>query len=225
MENTFHSQLKQYAATHDVSHANRVVMEELGRILIHDRNNFITLLRYADIPVKDDATDAHLIDKFIHNIDLNHKLLIGSAFLANQHNKQMGFDGEEKPNDEGIKTAHQVMFSYFDSGNYEEEQSNATGDIVSTVANAASQLAQVAGKGIDARQKKKYFASDILAKKEDAKQQMIASVLEQRRLQQEAVTKAQEAKAKQKKIIIIASVSLVGLIVIVAGIYYIKHKK
>lgn len=226
MDNSFHKNLSQYIDNHDNEQANRVVMEELGNILVKDRENFITLLKYADVDVKSVTSDKELIELFIDNIDKNHKLLIGAAFLTNQHNKQMGFDGEDKVSDEGVKATHQVMFSYFDSGNYGDElKSNASGDPVSAVATAVDSLVKLGGKAVDVKQKKKYFGSDLAAKKDDAKQQLIQSVLAQRQKQQEALAAQAKAKAKQNKIILIASLSLVGIGLILGGIYYIKHKK
>lgn len=225
MNENFHSKLNQYSKSHDIANANRVIMEELGKILIKDREDFITLLKYSDVNVPTEASDAELINLFINNIGKNHKLLIGASFLTNQHNKQMGFDGEEKISDEGVKTAHQTMFSYFDSGAYGEDMSYAGGDPISAIADAVGGLTKLGSKGIDARQKKKFFGSDLAAKKEESKQQLIQSVLEQRRAQQESVQKQQIEKQKQKKIIIIASASVIGIGLLIGLAIYLKNKK
>jgi hypothetical protein len=195
-------------------------MMELGNILIKDRESFILLLRYADIPVSDTAMDSELIDAFIDNINRNRKLMIGTAFLINQKNKKIGFDGEEEVSDAGVKAVHKVMFNYFDAAR--PEYSNAIGG---AWAGAIDSLAKVGSGAINLQNKKKFGAQDLLTKKMDAKQAMIDTVLEQRKAEQVAQQKKVAEKAKLKKILIISSVSLVGLALVVGGIYLYKRSK
>ena len=76
MDNTFYYNLTQYLRDRDISNANKVIMSEMGNILVKDRENFVTLLRYADIPAMPEDSDAELIERFIKNIDTNRKLMI-----------------------------------------------------------------------------------------------------------------------------------------------------
>lgn len=218
MDNQFYYNLTQYLKTKDNANANRVIMNELGNILIKDRESFLLLLRYADIPVSDTASSVELIDKFIENINRNRKLMIGASFLINQKNKKIGFDGEEEVSDAGVKAVHKVMFNYFDAA---EGYSNAVGGVW---AGAIDSVAKLGSGAINLRNKKKHGAQDLLNKKLDAKQAIVDSVIQQKAEQQTAAKKKADDNAKLKKILIISSVSLVGLAIVIGGIYLIRKK-
>src|SRR5688572_24472377 len=141
MKKQFYDNLTQYLQTHDTVNANRVVMQELGNILAKDRENFITLLKYADILVDQTDTDKQLIETFVDNVGTKRKLMIGASFLINQHNKQAGFDGEEVVSDTGVKAVHKVMFNYFNGATY----SNANGGVFGAIAGAVGEVAKVGG--------------------------------------------------------------------------------
>lgn len=145
--------------------------------------------------------------------------MIGTAFLINQKNKKIGFDGEEEVSDAGVKAVHKVMFNYFDAAR--PEYSNIGGGW----STAVDSLAKVGSGAINLQNKKKFGAQDLLTKKMDAKQAMIDTVLEQRKAEQVAQAKKVAEKAKLKKILIISSVSLVGLALVVGGIYLYKRSK
>lgn len=216
MDNQFYYNLTQFLKTRDNKNANRVIMTELANILLKDRESFLLLLRYADVPVSDNAFDSEIIDKFIDNINKNRKLMIGAAFLINQKNKNIGFDGEEEISDAGVKAVHKVMFNYFDAA--EPQYSNVGG----AWAGAVDTLGKLGGNIVSAQNKKKNGAQDLLEKKMDAKNAMVATVLKQRSDEQAAQQKKLSEKAKLKKILIISSMSLAGLAVIGLTIYLIK---
>lgn len=219
MENSFYSSLSQYLSTRDTNNANRVVMQELGNILIKNREDFITLLKYADIPVSDNELDADLIDKFIANIN-NRKLMVGAAFLVNKHNRSVGFDGEEVISDTGVKAVHKVMFNYFDAA--EEEQSNAIGG---AWAGAIDSVAKLGGGIVSQQRSKKQGATDALYKKQEAKDAMVQAVLAQRAQQKEAAIKAAADKAKNQRILILAGVGVLVVGAIITGIIIYKRRK
>lgn len=218
MDNQFYYNLTQYLKTRDNTNANRVIMTELGNILIKDRESFILLLRYADIPVSDNAMDSEIIDTFIDNINRNRKLMIGAAFLINQKNKKLGFDGEEEISDAGVKAVHKVMFNYFDAAG--PTYSNAVGG---AWAGAIDSVAKLGSGAINLQNKKKNGGQDLLAKKLDAKQAMVDTVLKQRTAEHAAHQKKVADKAKLKKILIISSVSLIGLALVIGGMYLYKR--
>lgn len=220
MKTQFYDKLTEYLKTHDIVNANRVIMSELGHVLVKDRENFVTLLRYADVPANEHETDAQLIETFVDNIGSNRKLMVGASFLINQHNKQVGFDGEEEISDAGVKAVHKCMFNYFNGPCY----SNANGTAIGAVAGAVGELSKVGGQALQGRQKQKTGVMDSLQKKQDAKDAMVQSVLDQRRAQQEAAQKKAADKAKNKKILIIATASVLGIALIAGGIYWYKHR-
>lgn len=219
MDNQFYYNLTQYLKTRDNANANRVIMNEIGNILIKDRESFILLLRYADIPVSDNTMDSEIIDAFIDNINHNRKLMIGAAFLINQKNKKLGFDGEEEISDAGVKAVHKVMFNYFDAA------APVYSNIGGAWAGAIDSVAKLGSGAINLQNKKKNGAQDLLAKKVDAKQAIVETVLKQRTVEHTAQQKKVADKAKLKKILIISSVSLVGLALVVGGIYLYKRSK
>ncbi len=219
MENYFYNNLTHYLKSRDTDNANRVIMEELANILIKDRESFQLLLTYADISLYNAESDAELIHKFIDNININRKLMVGSAFLINQQNKRVGFDGEEEISDAGVKAVHKVMFNYFDAAAPKQEQySNIVAELL---AGATKVGADITKSQLD----RKHAGTDLLLKKATAKQTMLDTVLKQRAAQQAAQVKKAEEKAKTKKILLISGVSLLGLALVIGGIYLYKRNK
>lgn len=228
MSNDFYNKLTDYLKSHDIANANNVIMQELGNILIKDKTDFVLLLNYADLPANVKMSDSELITLFIDNIHNNRKLLIGAAFLVSNHNKQQSFDGEQEISDTGTKAVHKVMFSYFDAGHYDnlddsgEEMSSAVGG---AWAGAVDSVAKLGGGITQGIQKKKAGAFDTAAKKQDAKNAMVQSVLDQRKAQAEALRVKNESAAKTKRIVIISVVGLVVVAGIVGAIVYYKKNK
>ncbi len=215
----FYYNLAEFVRVHDTENANSVIMQELGRILVHDRENFITLLKYSGVPADDSMSDSQLIDMFIQNCQ-NRKVLISAAFLINQHNKRESFDGQPEISDKGVKRVHTVMYNYFE-GYAPQQYSNVGG----AWAGALDSVAQLGGKITEAQRAKKSGATDMLMKQKEAKQSLLDSALEQRKLQQQGALKQQAEKDKRTKIIIIAGASVLVLGLGVIGIVmYNRHK-
>ena len=226
MQNTeFHKNLSNYIRNNDNANANRVVMSELGNILVKSKQDFVDLLTYSGIPAEITNSDVVLVNKFIDNIHQNKRLLIGSAFLVNQHNKTMGFDGDYEVSDLGVKGTAQVMHFFFDAGAYPDNSTGddfygAGGEEYSYVgwADAIKGIADVGGgitgKVMESRGKKKFGALDLATKKTDEKNQMVSQIMAQKQAEIEAKKQAQEQKAKTTKItlIVVGSVIVVGLI-------------
>jgi len=99
--NEFYNDLTTYIKSNDIDGANAVIMNELGTLMVKDRENFIALLQNSDIEANDAMSDAELIQAFINNIHFNRKLIIGSAFLVSHSKKIVSFDGEEEISDAG----------------------------------------------------------------------------------------------------------------------------
>ena len=236
----FYSDLVNYIKAQNERGANKIVMTELGRLLAKDKKDFIEVLRVANISVPDNATDIQLVNAFVDNAPSNRRLLLGASFLIGHKNKTVGADGESGLSDTGTKATYKVMYDFFDASQYEDTSDevnddyyNATGEETSNLwGQAISGGIGLASKVVEGQQKKKFGASDTLAKQTEARQQMIQSVLAQRQAQQQQVmaqqeqmAKEKEAKRKQQKTLIIVGASLLGLVVIGAIVYSVMKAK
>ncbi len=222
----FHNNLESYTKRNDGLQANRMLMYELGKILVKHKADFVELLNQSGIYASVQMPDLDLINKFIDSINYNKKLLIGTAFLINVHNKSIGFDGGEEVNDDSVKHAYKTMYSYFGAYDFmdasDSDFSNASSD-VGAIAAALGEGAKLGSQIAQNKEKKKYGGQDLLSKKIDAKNQMIQSAIAQKQADSAAKAKAAESKSKITKIVVIATVSVV---VIGLGILaYVKLKK
>ena len=64
----FYNELASYTKSNDVDGANAIIMNELGILLVKDRENFIELLNQSGINANDAMSDVDLIQLFINNI-------------------------------------------------------------------------------------------------------------------------------------------------------------
>jgi hypothetical protein len=239
----FHNDLNKYVKAKDLKNANHVVMRELGTALVKGKQDFVDLLVYSGIPADINMSDMQLVDRFIENIDKSEKLLIGSAFLVNKNNQKVGFDGEQEISDNGVKRTILVLNSYFDDTPMPESDPNEDFYATSTspmedddfhnmipgLGQAIGGILQtgggIANKVIEGQQKKKFGATDMMQKKQDAKQQLTTQIMAQRQAEIEAKNKKAEQKAKTTKTILIVSGAVVGLIVLGVVVYMLKKKK
>jgi len=209
----------------DLISANNALMKELGNILIRKKQDFVDLLNESGIPASINDSDISLINSFVNNIAFNRKLMLGASLLIQMHNKQLNFDGIDEVSDLGVKNGYQVMKSYFIDEEYSNLVDPAT---VGAIAQGVGSLADVAKTGIEAGAKnkyaKKYGSLDLAQKREEAKQQMIQSILAQKQQKLEAAKKESEEKAKNKRLIYIIGGSVLGLAIIGIIIYSIKKK-
>lgn len=223
----YYSELSHYLKQHDLEKANRVVMNEIANLFVKKREDFIFLLKNSGISVEDNMTDGELIDLFLSNIHNNKKLILGTAFFISHNNKLQNFDGDSEHNESGIKATTKVLYNYFDAEQYDEynsEKDEETSNAVGAIATAVGGLANLGTGILSAQQKKKYGASDLLAKKQEAKTQMVQAILAQRQAQQAAAQQKQKEQSKQKKIMIIVTGAIL-LTAIVGTVIYFKTKK
>jgi hypothetical protein len=224
----YYIELSSYLKQHDLPKANRVVMEELANLLVKKREDFIFMLNSANVSANNEMTDAELVDLFVDNIHNNKKLLLGSAFLISHNNKTVSFNGDEEHSEEGFKATHKVLYNYFDADVYDnfvtddEEHSNVWG---TAIAGAVGGLAGLGGKLSDNQRAKKFGATDMFAKKAEAKQQMVQSILAQRQAQQIEAQKKIEQSSKNKRMALIIGGSLMAVILIGGIIYAVKKRK
>lgn len=217
MEN-FHEELSKYVGAKDSVNATKMLMAELGNILVKNRTDFVNLLNGSGVPASEEQSDAELVKLYIDNIEANKKLILGTALLVNIHNKEMGVDGEQELSDRGVKCSYSALNHYFCGS---EKTSGAGGAIMDAIKGATD----LAGKFADNQHAKKFGSSDALQKKQDAKNAIVQSVLAQRQAQAEATKKKAEEKAKTTRMLIIAGGSLAGLALLGTIIWYVKYKK
>lgn len=226
----FYNNLTNYVKKQDNDNANRVIMVELGNLLVKDKPNFIEVIRGANINVPDNATDIQLINAFVDNAPSNRKLLLGASFLINHKNKSVGFDGQGKVSDTGVKATYKVMYQYFDASQYEDTSDIVNDDYYSATGDEYSEAGwgTAVSTGLDMVKgfvPNKNASSDALAKQQDARRQMTQTILAQRQQQADEKAKEKERKHKSQKTLLIVGGVIVGLAIIGGIIYAIKKGK
>ena len=211
----FYSNFNSSIAQGDVRGAYQKLMKELGFILVREKKDFVDLLNESNIPATIDMTSVNLVDLFVDNIDKNKKLMLGASILVNSHNKKMGFDGDT---DDQVKDGYLVMKEYF---------SNAV-DPVTAIAEATGKLGEAAGTIVSGSQKNKYAKNygglDLATKKEDTKAALIQSVMAGQQAAIDAAKSKREQKAKTTKTLLIVGGVILGLAIVLGGIYMIKKR-
>ena len=216
--------------------AYRIMMNELGKTFVTDRKSFVDLLNESGVEASiNDAPDI-LVQKYVDNICQNKKLMLGSSLLLQMKNKTVGFDGEERIDDEGVKLGYFVMrdylgfdgtvvYSYLDDiPGISTAAGAASGGPVGAIAGAVSDLAKLGTKGLEGSQRKKYGAQDIYLKQQETKTAIIQAAMQQKAMQQAAEKKKQEAEAKTNKTILLVTGGVVLLGVVALVIYKLKEK-
>lgn len=221
MEIDFHSKLAQYVKDKDNESATNVVIQELAVALMKDRESFIEVLRSAGLSMEDDATDLQLINTFIDNAPTNKKLLLGASYLVNHRNQKANFDGENEVSDAGVKSAFKVMDDYF-SADGEAYSYAGWSDAVKSIADVGG---QVSGSVMATQDAKKRGSSIALSKQQDARKEMIKTIVAKRQQEADEKAKAKERVHKTQKTLLIVGASVLGLLVIGAVIYAVKKGK
>lgn len=216
----------------DYVSANELLMQETGKQLVNNKKDFVDLLNESTIPASLNDSDIELIEKFVENIPINQKLMLGTSLLVNMKNKQSSFDGSMELSDDNVKNAYHTMRTYF-IDNYSNSDGPiglntvsgaAQGGIGGLVVGAISDIAKATDTISKGQQKKKYGSQDIASKREDSKQALIQSVIAEKNARLQAEQKKQDNKLKQQKTIYIIGGSILALTIIGIIIYKIKNK-
>jgi hypothetical protein len=216
MAKEFYNDLINYVASSDTDNANTLLMKELGKSLVKSKENFVELLTSSGVAANDSMSDVELIDAFVDNLANNKTLMISAAYMINKQNSFSNADGEEQISDNGVKLSYKVMYDYFNG----EKHSN----VVAAIAAGVGALAGLGTAGIQASQRNKYATTDALSRQQDAKNQLVQSVLASKQQQAIAKQSQSENKAKAKKILLITAGSLLVLGLIGFIIYKIKKR-
>jgi len=238
----FHNRLIAYYNSNRTKDASRLLMSELGSILVKSKKDFVDLLNESDIIAYDTMSDNKLVDLYVSNLDTNKKLRLGTALLINMHNKQIGFDGDEEVSNDGVKVSAIVLDDYYgaegtmdSSEDYDaptiggtmsssEEDYSYVPGLGTAIAGAIGGVSNLGTKIAEGQQKKKYGSLDIATKKQEAKSQMTQQILAQKLAETENKKKEDEQKQKTTRTLLIVGGVLVGLTLIGMGIYFFKKK-
>mgnify|MGYP000617857115 CR=1 FL=1 len=225
METNYYKELSFYLRQHDLKKANHVVLNELARLIIEDRDSFIYMLQNADVPVTQDSDDLELINQFLSSIHSNKKLRLGASMLISHHNKVECFDGETEHSEDGLRATSKILYNYFDSdyydhGNEEEnEQTSSAAGFGQAIAGAVGEVSKLGSSVIENQRAKKNGATDLFNKKQESKDQMVQAIMAQRQAQLNATkTKSEQSqKTIRTALIVGGSVVLIGIGI---GVFY-----
>lgn len=220
MNTEFHNTLSQYFNANNTKDANRLLMSELGKILVRDRNDFIFMLTESDVYADASMSDSELIDAFVDNLSSNKKLRLGASLLVNIHNKQMNFDGDDELSDDGVKMSMVVLDEYHCYDGY----SNVGGwaDAVKTVAEVGG---GITNKVMDSKRNKQFGVTDSIAKQKESKNALVQQILAKKQADADALKKTNEDKQKTKRTLMYVGGGVLALAIIVGTIYFIKKSK
>lgn len=247
--NDFHRELAMCISRNNIVAANELLMQEVGKAIVHHRADFIALLSNSDAQADADMADAYLIDLYMNNI---HKkdLILGTAFLVNNNNKMMGADGDSEISDQGVKQAYQAMISNFSGWDYQSPTGflgipSPTGDQVAQHRMdwaydwfpEGQHRTDSSGEFLTRLDKKSDFVGTAMVAKnfvkntlgaaknqEKAKSDIAKSALAERNKQRAAALKAKEAKDKNLRVGLIVGGSVLGIAIIATAIYFIKKR-
>ena len=135
-------------------------------------------------------------------------------------NKTSNADGVD---DETIKQGYFVMRDYLSFN--DDDFSYMAADPVTAIAQGVGELSKLGTKALEGSQKKKYGALDMAQKRQESKDALIQSVIQQKQAQLEIDRKKDEQNQKTKRTVIIVSAVVVGLAAVGLTIYAIMRKK
>jgi hypothetical protein len=226
----FNSDFQRYVQDQELEQANNRLLEELAKILVENKKDFIDMLNESGVEADETMPKNQLIELFTQNTD-NKKMLLGASLLANTYNKKMSFDGNDEISDENVKLGYAVLYENFNGDEYEEVADedfsyivSALGGIVRGGVNLWRNSRQQKGKSTQIGGDD--FNRDLERRRDSARRRMEQQaiqrqkvMLEQQRIAQEAL----ERKRKTRNTYII--ISVIAVVAIVATIVIVKRKK
>jgi len=198
-----------------LKNANKRIMRKLGTIVANDKSSFVDLLDTANIPVSNNDSLADLVEKYINELPENDELKGLTAYFVED---EQGFDGEI--DNQIVYDNYNDLMDYFNYESNDDQYFNSVG----AIAEGVGALANLGNTALQGRQKKKYGALDAVTKKQESKQELVKSILQQKALETEKEKQAQDNKAKQTKYWIIAGSVVGGLAIIGLIVYLVKRR-
>ena len=194
---------------------NQYVMQEVGRTIAFDPQKIIDLLESNDFDIESSISPIKLGDFYLQELPYNDGLKLGTAYLIEKQNSS--FTGEVS--NENIYASFDALSDYWDED--VEDMSNVAGLIGGIVKGGLG----ITNKVMEGQQKQKYGALDLAQKQANSRQALIQGIMAQKKAEAEALQKQAELSAKKKRTTTIAVASVIGVVVIVSTILYIKSKK
>jgi hypothetical protein len=194
---------------------NQYVMQEVGRTIADDPQKLIDLLESNDFEVDPSITTVELGDAYLYELPNSDGLKLGTAYLIEKQNSS--FSGEV--NNENIYDIFDAISEYW------EEDEEPTSNVAGLIGGIVSGGLGVTQKVMEGQQKKKYGALDLATKQADSRQALISGIIAQKQAQAQAEQKKAELEAKKKQTTTIAVASVVGVLLIIGTILYIKKQK
>lgn len=192
---------------------NQYVMQEIGRTIGYDPQKIIDLLESNDYEVDTSISAVELGDAYLYELPNSDGLKLGTAYLIAQQNSS--FSGEVE--NESVYDIFDTISDYWELED-EEPNSNAVGIIGGIVSGGLG----VTQKVLEGQQKKKYGALDLATKQANSRQALISGIIAQKQAQAQAEQKKVEIEARKQKTTTIAVASVIGVLLIVGTIFYIK---
>ena len=231
MAKEFYNDLINYVASSDTDNANTLLMKELGKSLVKNKENFVELLTSSGVAANDSMSDVELIDAFVDNLANNKTLMISAAYMVNKQISFSNADGEEQISDTGDKLSYTVMYDFFnESGIDGDDFKNADGEEEKSNFIPIGLLmkgAKMAKNLIDNKKSgggTKSGGGGSSGNADKARDAMKKAVAEQKKAEALLKQKELEAKQKTKKILLITGGSLLGLGLLGFIIYKIKKR-
>ena len=225
MAKEFYNDLINYVASSDTDNANTLLMKELGKSLVKNKENFVELLTSSGVAANDSMSDVELIDAFVDNLANNKTLMISAAYMVNKQNSFSNADGEEQISDNGVKLSYKVMYDFFnESGIDGDDFRNADGEEEKSNFIPVGLLLKGAKMAKGLIDNKKNSGGFQGRNSNKAKDDIRKAVAEQKKAEALLKQKELEAKQKTKKILLITGGSLLGLGLLGFIIYKIKKR-
>lgn len=226
----FNTDFETYLQNQDLEKATNRLLEELAKILVFNKSDFIDMLEESGIEADETMSKGQLIELFTTNTD-NKKMLVGASLLANSYNKKLSFDGDEEISDDSVKVGYALLNENFNGDEYEEVQDEDFSYIVPLVAGLVRGGVNLwrnhrQRKGKSAEIKDPTFNKAIQMRQEMARRQMERAAIQQQKIALEQQRLAQEeAKKRRRRTTTYIVIGTVVLSAIIGTVIYIRTKK
>jgi hypothetical protein len=226
----FNTDFETYLQNQDLEKATNRLLEELAKILVSNKSDFIDMLEESGIEADETMSKGQLIELFTTNTD-NKKMLVGASLLANSYNKKLSFDGDEEISDDSVKVGYALLNENFNGDEYEEVQDEDFSYIVPVVAglvrggvNLWRNNRQRQGKSAEIQDPT--FNKAIQMRQEMARRQMERAAIQQQKIALEQQRLAQEeAKKRRRRTTTYIVIGTVVLSAIIGTVIYLRTKK
>jgi hypothetical protein len=226
----FNTDFENYVQNQDLEKATNTLLEELAKILVSNKSDFVDMLEESGIEADETMSKGQLIELFTTNTD-NKKMLVGASLLANSYNKKLSFDGEEEISDDSVKVGYALLNENFNGDEYDEVQDEEFSYIVPILAGTVRGGVNLwrnnrQRQGKSAEIKDPTFNKVIQMRQDLARRQMERAAIQQQKvaLEQQRISQ-EEAKKKRKRTTTYVVIGTVILTAIIGAIIYIKTKK